>query len=257
MSEPLAKAESLPQIMERVLLAGDLSRLSPEERVRYYAETCASLGLNPLTRPLEYITLNGRLTLYARRDAADQLRRLHGISLEIVSREIVGDLYVVHVRARARDGSTDEEIGAVSTAGLRGDALANALLKAITKAKRRVTLSICGLGMLDETEVETIPGTRPAPEPLTAEPPEAAEPADAAPGRPGTPAQLRRYMALRRELGLSAARDAILDELSARLGRTITSREDVTFDEWEMINAALAAQLADHRQAEAGAETGR
>jgi len=28
----------------------------------------------------------------------------------------------------------------------------------ITKAKRRVTLSICGLGMLDETEVETIPG---------------------------------------------------------------------------------------------------
>jgi hypothetical protein len=27
-----------------------------------------------------------------------------------------------------------------------------------TKAKRRVTLSICGLGMLDETEVETIPG---------------------------------------------------------------------------------------------------
>jgi hypothetical protein len=33
----------------------------------------------------------------------------------------------------------------------------NALMKAVTKAKRRVTLSICGLGMLDETEVETIP----------------------------------------------------------------------------------------------------
>ena len=26
-----------------------------------------------------------------------------------------------------------------------------------TKSKRRVTLSICGLGLLDETEVETIP----------------------------------------------------------------------------------------------------
>jgi len=37
----------------------------------------------------------------------------------------------------------------------------NALMKAVTKAKRRVTLSICGLGMLDETEVETIPSARP------------------------------------------------------------------------------------------------
>jgi hypothetical protein len=35
--------------------------------------------------------------------------------------------------------------------------LANCYLKAITKAKRRVTLSLLGLGMLDETEVETIP----------------------------------------------------------------------------------------------------
>ena len=30
------------------------------------------------------------------------------------------------------------------------------MLKAVTKAKRRTTLSICGLGMLDETEVEDI-----------------------------------------------------------------------------------------------------
>jgi hypothetical protein len=39
-----------------------------------------------------------------------------------------------------------------------GEALEIAFLKAETKSKRRVTLSICGLGMLDETEVETIPG---------------------------------------------------------------------------------------------------
>jgi hypothetical protein len=30
-------------------------------------------------------------------------------------------------------------------------------MKAETKAKRRVTLSICGLGMLDESEVESLP----------------------------------------------------------------------------------------------------
>jgi hypothetical protein len=38
--------------------------------------------------------------------------------------------------------------------------LANALMKAETKAKRRATLSICGLGMLDETEVEDIQGAQ-------------------------------------------------------------------------------------------------
>ena len=35
--------------------------------------------------------------------------------------------------------------------------LANAFLKSETKAKRRVTLSICGLGLLDESEVDSIP----------------------------------------------------------------------------------------------------
>src|SRR6202008_2665643 len=44
----------------------------------------------------------------------------------------------------------------------KGEALGNALMKASTKAKRRATLSICGLGMLDETELETIPTAMPA-----------------------------------------------------------------------------------------------
>ena len=49
-------------------------------------------------------------------------------------------------------------------------------MKAVTKAKRRVTLSICGLGMLDETEVESIPGAKAVPvDPNTGElPPEGA-----------------------------------------------------------------------------------
>lgn len=36
--------------------------------------------------------------------------------------------------------------------------MANALMKAETKAKRRVTLSICGLGLLDESEIDTMKG---------------------------------------------------------------------------------------------------
>jgi len=148
-------------IMERVLLAGDLSKLQPEERVQYYGAVCKSLGLNPLTKPFEYISLNGKLTLYARRDCTDQLRRAHGINVSIASREMVNGCYVVTARAQDRDGRSDESIGAVSAETLKGDALANALMKAETKAKRRVTLSIVGLGWLDETETETIQGARP------------------------------------------------------------------------------------------------
>lgn len=143
--------------IERVLVAGDLSKLTPDQRLGYYQEVCRSLNLNPLTRPFEYITLSGRLVLYAKKDCTDQLRTNKNISVDIVARERIDDLYVVTARATTPGGRHDEEIGAVTIGNMRGDALANALMKATTKAKRRVTLSICGLGMLDETELETIP----------------------------------------------------------------------------------------------------
>jgi hypothetical protein len=51
----------------------------------------------------------------------------------------------------------DEAVGAINVKGKGGDDLANALMKAETKAKRRVTLSIAGLGMTDESELHSIP----------------------------------------------------------------------------------------------------
>lgn len=148
-------------IIERVMLVGDLAKLSPAERVSYYRQTCESLGLNPLTRPFEYITLNGKLTLYARKDATEQLRNRHNVSVAIVGRELVEGVYVVTARATLPNGRTDESIGAVAVEGVKGEARANSYMKAETKAKRRVTLSVVGLGWLDETEVSSIPDARP------------------------------------------------------------------------------------------------
>ncbi len=142
---------------ETTLITGDLSKLPPEERLSYYKHVCTSLGLNPLTQPFAYITLNGKLQLYARKDCTEQLRNLHSVSVKIIARELVEDCYIVTSNARMASGREDESIGAVSIMGLKGEARANAMMKAETKSKRRVTLSICGLGMLDETEVETIP----------------------------------------------------------------------------------------------------
>lgn len=144
-------------IMEEVVIGGDLAQLTPEQRVKYYSTVCSSLGLNPFTTPFAYIKLGGKLTLYAKRDATDQLRHIHNVNIEIVAREWQNDLYIVTTRATT-DGRQDESVGAVQVGNLKGEALANAIMKAETKAKRRVTLSICGLGWLDETEVDTISG---------------------------------------------------------------------------------------------------
>jgi len=160
--------------LERVLVAGDLAGLNESQRIEYYKAVCESLGLNPLTRPFEYLRLNGRLVLYATRAAADQLRSIHGISILDAQIERQDDLITVTVRGRTRDGREDLEVGVVSVAGLRGDALANAEMKALTKAKRRLTLSLAGLGWLDETETESIPGAQRVsePQPVTALPDE-------------------------------------------------------------------------------------
>lgn len=153
--------------VEAALVANDLSKLSQEGRMSYYKQLCESLGLNPLTQPFEYITLNGKLRLYAKRDAADQLRKINGVSIKILEREIRDGIYIVLVEAIDKTGRVDQATGALSIGGLKGESYANALMKCETKAKRRVTLSICGLGFLDETEVETIKGaTIGAPPPI-------------------------------------------------------------------------------------------
>jgi hypothetical protein len=163
MNQPVSKPTISAAALERVLIGGDLSRLSPEERVSYYRTVCSNLNLDPLMKPFEYLNLNGRLVLYALRACTDQLRFRDRISIQIMAREVIDDIYVVTAQASTPDGRRDESTGAVSLAGLKGEAKCNGMLKAETKAKRRVTLSLCGLGLLDETEVESIPGTRPEP----------------------------------------------------------------------------------------------
>jgi hypothetical protein len=159
MSTEVATIQTPAELLEKVVVGGDLSKLTSRERMLFYNKLCESAGLNPLSRPFEYLTLNGKLTLYARKDATDQLREIHGVSITSLEREMVEGIYCVTVHAINGKGRTDTSIGAVALEGLRGEARANGIMKAETKGKRRVTLSICGLGLLDETEVETIPGT--------------------------------------------------------------------------------------------------
>lgn len=144
------------QIMERIVLNGDLSALTPIQRVTYYNAFCAQLGLNPLTKPFQIIKFRGGDILYATKDCTEQLRKIHGVSICALDKLFQNDLYIVTATAQDKNGRQDAATGAVSIAGLKGDNLANAIMKSETKAKRRVTLSICGLGMLDDAETDTI-----------------------------------------------------------------------------------------------------
>lgn len=145
--------------VERVVIHGDLRQLSPAQKVSYYNAVCDAVGLNPITQPFAYLVLNNKEILYAKREATEQLRFIHSVSIDPknFTREVIEGIYIVTAPASLPSGRTDVSTGAVSIEGLKGEARANAMMKAETKAKRRVTLSICGLGMLDELEVETIP----------------------------------------------------------------------------------------------------
>lgn len=154
----VTKTEPTFDAVEAALIDGDLSKLTPDQRLSLYKKTCESVGLNPLTQPFQYIKFEGRLQLYCTRAATEQLRAIHGVSIKLVDARSIDSMYVVKAQAQDKHSRFDESTGAVSLVGLRGKELSNAWMRAETKAKRRVTLSICGLGWLDEAEVGDIQG---------------------------------------------------------------------------------------------------
>jgi hypothetical protein len=145
------------EVMESVIINGDLSKLDAKQKVQYYNAYCSRIGLDPVTKPFEIITLNNKQTLYATRACAQQLNKLHQVSHEIKSRDIVGEVYSVTCRASLPSGRFTDSIGVVSIKGLSPNDLANAIMKAETKSKRRATLDLLGLGILDESEMDTLP----------------------------------------------------------------------------------------------------
>jgi hypothetical protein len=143
-------------ILDSIIIEGDLSKLTQPQRIEYHNEICKRVGIDPATRPFDYIKMNNKLVLYANKSACEQLRRKYNVSVTNVKKETIGNIFTVTVMVKDYTGRTDCGMGAVDTTNLKGEAMANAYLKCETKAKRRATLSICGLGMLDESEVASV-----------------------------------------------------------------------------------------------------
>jgi len=114
MTETALATSSPSAMMENVLINGDLSGLSHEQRVSYYMKVCDSIGLNPLTKPFDYLVLDGKTVLYAKKDATDQLRQSRNVSIIGLDKERIDDVYVVTAHAQTPDGRTDTSTGVVS-----------------------------------------------------------------------------------------------------------------------------------------------
>lgn len=146
-----------PAIIASLVLTGDMKGLSETQKVEYYNYRCQQAGLDAAAKPFDLLVLNGKMILYANVGATQQLTSIHKLSHAITSRELVDGIYCVFCRVTGPDGRSTENMGAVEAGSLKGEAKANAYLKATTKAIRRSVLAHMGLGLMDETEVETIP----------------------------------------------------------------------------------------------------
>lgn len=146
--------EISPEIINSLILTGDMSKLTPTQQTQYYTAVCKSVDINPLTQPFAIIVLQGKKTLYATKGCTQQLCANRRINTEVKDRKTADSIYIVSARATMPDGRFTDDDGIVSIVGLKGAELANAMMKAVTKAKRRAVLALCGLGMPDEIEID-------------------------------------------------------------------------------------------------------
>lgn len=138
------------RVIEGVVVGGNLAPLTPEQRVRYLKRVCENLRLNWETNPFIYLPgESGKLQLFPTKDCAAQLRRRDTVSIEVTGRTYLPEqgVYMVEVVATTPDGRKDSAIGCVGVKGMSHENLANQMMRAETKAKRRVTMSLCGLGL--------------------------------------------------------------------------------------------------------------
>lgn len=179
---PVAASHGLrEESLAQYLLDGDLGPLAPRERASLIVAICRHIGVDPIEQPFALILdgkgADARMVLYATKACTNALCRERGIDRALISTEIndVGGYLMVscHARATLRDsGRSDEATGVVPLVaaeweGPKGNrrptgqllrlapqAMADAIMKAQTKAKRRAVLDLVGLGVPDETEIE-------------------------------------------------------------------------------------------------------
>lgn len=152
-------------MIERVITAGNLAELTAEERISYYLRMCKVIEVDPVIKPFDliktYMKGGGEIiSLYPNAKLAAHLEKKHKLSIPMEDGKYDDKrgLYSVKARAIGPDGRYVEASGWVSITNLTGEYLANAMMRAETKAFRRSVLRWSGLALPDESEMVDVPG---------------------------------------------------------------------------------------------------
>jgi hypothetical protein len=155
------------EIIRKVVMRGDLSDLTPEEQINYYMQRCERLGLDPSSRPFDFLETRDKesgktkVTLYPNKECAAQLIKKDSVSIDRLDCTEENGVYKIFAHVRTPDGRTGINLSVVKVKGLEGKNYENAVKRCATQAIRRATLMLCGLGDTDESEIGDIPNARP------------------------------------------------------------------------------------------------
>lgn len=125
---------------------GACNNLSPDQQAEYKTFLCAKMGVSPLLQPIDLIPTKNGLRPYLNKGAAELIRDERKISITDIEVSEKNGMFVAICKVRAMNGRVDCDMGACQ----KGNEPENSLMKAVTKAKRRATLSMCGLGAIIE-----------------------------------------------------------------------------------------------------------
>jgi hypothetical protein len=212
----------------------NLSELTNEQREAHRAAVCKAVGLDPdpALGMLDYFWMvqeDGMrgLVLYAKRNATELLREIHGVSVTKMTREDGPGFVSFEVEGTNKAGRREISIGSAATEGLRGERLASAVMTASTRGLRRLALQFAGHGLLDESEVRlqlltdgppAASGAVLAGSPMVIPPPAPPTSTNASPGRDITPnSEPIKTTIDQTPEEFSAAQQALRDEAKAQL----------------------------------------
>ena len=158
-----------PEVMREVV-AGNIAGLSAAQQTEYMLAVCASLGLNPLVKPMEFIEFPSRrgepakTVLYPNATAINILIDRESLSVDYSEVHEEPDRDIMIQWCYVTDGRrTGKDFGALPMSReewqyqngknvktgrklpLEGEAWANQKMKLVTKARRRAVLAFCGL----------------------------------------------------------------------------------------------------------------
>lgn len=154
---------------KNLVIQHDLSKLTEIQVAEYLRDVSAFIGLDPDLNGLDTIWMDnengpGRsLVVYARRGTAEILRENMGIQVSSLDNKEVNGSIVFTAAGKNKDGRQEIATGSKFIGGLTGKTHDNAIMTASTRALRRLTMQFTKLGILDESEIESVHNAAPNP----------------------------------------------------------------------------------------------